>query len=246
MVAIASILSVIGLVVMLFGFLQRSKATRITSAPFVKTGDAASKGDSVAGPKGAIAVEGDVKCAQPLTAPCSGTPCLYYELQVVGTWKEGDSQKSHDYVEEKKAAEFSLDDGSGPLKIMAEGGGDFEPFEKTFDETKKEGFFADLKAAVGKGEPIMFGKYAFANPPMSKADKFNCLEKTLKVQKRFFVLGKLEKGAVVTPSWRSLIIDYRSRDVLLAAALKTAKMCLIGGGATLGVGVILGIVSRIM
>ena len=48
------------------------------------------------------------------------------------------------------SADFTIDDGSGAVKVDASKGGDFDDvLEKTFDQTKKEGFFADLKNAVG-------------------------------------------------------------------------------------------------
>ena len=123
--------------------------------------DAASN-PSVADAKGRVSVEGNVECPQPLVAPCSGQPCLYYVLKVEGSWKEGDSTKSKTYLEEKIAAPFSLNDGSGGLPIDASKGGDYD-MQTSFNETKKEGFFADLKNAVGKKEPIMFGNFAFEN-----------------------------------------------------------------------------------
>jgi hypothetical protein len=176
----------------------------------------------------------------------TGTECLYYELKVVGKWKEGDSEKSKDYVDEKSAAQFTVDDGSGSIRIDASKGGDFDCMEKTFDETKKEGFFADLKGAVGKGEPIMFGNYAFANPPMSTANKFECVERVVRPQQQLFVLGKIGGGAIGSPSWTSLILSKKSREELMGSTAKAAKNFLIGGAAAAGVGVILGIVSRMM
>lgn len=244
MMVAAGIVGVIGVIGLVVGLMQKHKAGRLASAPFAKTGDVVSKGAALADPKGAISVEGAVVCPAPLTAPASGTPCLYYSLSVVGTWKEGDQNKSHDYVDQKAAAEFSVDDGSGAVRVIAKDGGDFEPLEKTFDETKKEGFLADLKNTLGNKEPIVFGKYAFDNPPMSKANRFNCVEKVLKVQPRLFVLGKLEQGAIVAPKWTSLILSNKSRDVLLGATMKSARNFLIGGGALLAIGLILGLVAR--
>jgi len=246
MAFVAIIATTLGLIFVIYGLFQRYKAGRLLKAPFASTGDVASRGSAVADPKGAVSVQGEVKCAAPLIAPASGTPCLYYELKVVGKWKDGDSTQSKDYVDEKRCAEFTLDDGSGAVRIDASEGGDFEPFEKTFEQTKKEGFFADLKNAVGKKEPIVFGQYQFDNPPMSKANEFVCVEKVLKVQPRLFVLGKHESGRLAAPKWTSMIVDARSRDELLGATAKSSKRSLIGGGVALAAGVILGIVSNVM
>ena len=243
---VAVILTAGGIVALIWGLVQKFKAGRLAKAPFVKTGEAASKGDAVAGEKGAISVQGAVRAKELLTSPVTGTECLYYELKIVGKWKEGDSEKSKDYVDEKSAAQFMLDDGTGAIRVDASKGGDFDCMEKTFDETKKEGFFADLKSAVGKGQPIMFGSYAFHNPVNSTANKFECVEKVVKPQQHMFVLGKLENGSIGSPSWTSLIMSSKSREELLGSTAKAAKSFLIGGAAAAGVGVILGIVSNMM
>jgi hypothetical protein len=243
--ALGALIAAIGIIVMIWGGFQKYKAGRLLKAPFHPTGEVASKGEQVAGPKGAISTEGKVVCPQPLVSPCTGTPCLYYELKVVGTWKEGDATKSKDYVEEKKAAAFSLDDGSGPCRVEAGKGGDFD-LEKTFDETKKEGFLADLKSAVGKGEPIVFGTYAFANPPMSKANKFQCTERILRVPERLYANGRVAEGGISSPSWTALILSAKSRDELLGSTARSARSCLLYGGIAAGVGVILGIVGAFL
>ncbi len=241
--AFAAILVAAGIIGLIYGGMQKFKAGRLSKAPFAKTGEAATK-PSVAGEKGAISVEGTVKAPQPLLSPVTGTPCLYYELKVVGTWKDGDSTQSKDYVDEKSAARFTLDDGSGAITVDAAKGGDFEPLEKTFEETKKEGFFADLKNAVGKGQPMMFGKYAFHNPVNSKADKFQCIEKVFKVQPKLYAVGKLDGGKITAPNWTSLILSNKSREELLGATTKGAKNFLLGGGVVAGVGLIVGVVSN--
>ncbi len=241
---VAVLLTAGGLIALIWGFMQKFKAGRLSKAPFVTTGDAAAKGESVAGEKGAISVQGAVKAPKLLTSPVTGTACLYYELKVVGKWKDGDSEKSKDYVDEKSATQFVVDDGSGAIRIDASKGGDFDCMEKVFDEIKKEGMFVDFKSAVDKDQPIMFGNYAFQNPPMSAANKFECIEKVVKPQQQLFVLGKIESGAIGSPSWTSLILSSKSRDELLGSTAKAAKSFLIGGAAAAGVGVILGVVSR--
>jgi hypothetical protein len=241
--ALAAILVAAGIAGLVYGGMQKFKAGRLSKAPFAKTGEAA-KNPSVSGEKGSISVQGAVRAPQPMRSPVTGTLCLFYELKVVGTWKDGDSSQSKDYVDEKAAARFTLDDGSGPVGVEAGAGGDFEPLEQTFQETKKEGFFADLKTAVGKGKPMMFGNYAFANPVNSKADKFECTERVFKVQPSLFAVGKLEGGKIVAPSWTSLILSNKSREELLGATTKGAKNFLVGGGAVAAVGLVLGLVSN--
>jgi E3 Ubiquitin ligase len=243
MVAIGILLGFLGLCAAIFGLIQRHKSGRMANAPHVKSHDAATRGDQVASPRGAISVEGDVKVTQPLVSPVTGTPCLYYEVKVVGHWKDGDTQKSKDYYSEKKAADFAVDDGSGPVVIAADSGGDFE-LEKKFDQTKKEGFFADIKNLVGKKEPIVFGNFHFDNPPMSKADRFTCTEYVLPVHPRLYVVGKHNAGTIGPPNWTSLILSKKSREQLMGSTAKAAKFSLIGGGAAATAGVALALIGH--
>lgn len=242
--AIAAILIAGGIVALIVGGYLKFKGGRITKTPLVPTGDAASNPAS-AGEKGLISVQGKIECPEPLLSPVTQTPCLYYDLKVVGSWKEGDNNKSKDYVHEKVAAPFMIDDGSGGVAVDASKGGDMD-MQKTFDETKKEGFFADLKGAVGKGEPIMFGNYAFANPAMSKANKFQCIERIVPMPEKAFALGKLEEGVVTSSGMLGLMLSPKSREELLGSAAKNSKMAFIGGAAAAGVGLVVGVVSALV
>lgn len=246
MASVAAIIVVLGILLLIFGGMQKFKAGRIAKAPFVKTGDAAARGAQLAGAKGAISTYGNVEIRQPLRSPVTGTECLYYELKVKGEWKDGDTTKSENYVEQKVCADFGVNDGTGLVIVDARKGGDFEPFNKTFEETKKEGFLADLKSAVGRGQAIMFGNYAFQNPTMSKANKFTCTEHVLPVQRALFACGRSEGGVITSPGFVSLILDHRSRDELLGKAAKTAKMCLFGGAGAMAAGTLLGVVSQLL
>jgi hypothetical protein len=243
MAGIAALIVVAGIIALIFGALQKYKAGRLASAPFAKTQAVATHGASVANPKGAISVEGAVRCERPLISPVSGTPCLYYKVKVVGSWKEGDTTKSKDYHVDEQAAAFAVDDGSGPVIIDARKGGDFD-LEKKFDQTKKEGFFADLKNAVGHKEPIIFGNFAFDNPPMSVANQFTCTEHVLPLPPKLYVVGKHQEGVITSPSWTSLILSKKGREELMGATARSAKLSLIGGAAGLALGALLGVVAH--
>ncbi|MCP4921444.1 MAG: hypothetical protein GY913_31490 [Proteobacteria bacterium] len=246
MAEIGFLILAISIVVVIVGAYKKYQAGKLASAPFVSTGDASS--GTGAGEKGAISAYGDVKCEQLLISPVTKTECIYYELKVVGSWKEGDSSKSKDYVAEKISAAIQIDDGSGPVLINAGNGGDFEGLEKTFDETKQEGLFADLKSAVGKGEPMMFGEYPFENPPMSKADKFQCTEKVLKASPKMFASGKFADGVITTPDGMlgALMLSPKSRDELLGDTEAQAKKLLKFGGIGAGVGLLIAIISLVI
>ena len=243
--AIAAILIAGGIVALIVGGYLKFKGGRIAKTPFVPTGDAASN-PGLTDPKGKISVQGNVVCPQPLVSPVTGTPCLYYSLKVEGSWKAGDTTKKKTYVEEKTAAPFSLDDGSGAVAIDASQGGDMD-LKMTFNESKKEGFFADLKSAVGKGEPMMFGNYAFHNPPMSKANEFRCVEMIVPIPEGpSFALGKLENGKIGSTGMLGLMFSPKTREALLGSSAKNAKMAFIGGAAAAGVGLVVGVVSSLV
>jgi len=77
MAGLAALLVAAAIIAFIVGLFMKSKAGRLAAAPLVKSHDAANRGDSVAGPKGAISVEGAVQCDRPLVSPVTGTPCLY-------------------------------------------------------------------------------------------------------------------------------------------------------------------------
>src|SRR4051794_33732616 len=109
--AVAAVLIGLGIIALIYGLIMRSRAGRITDAPYVKTGEIAQKDSAVANPKGAISAEGNVSCPQPLMSPVSNTMCLFYELKVTAEWKEGDHTKTRELSHEKRAAQFAIDDG---------------------------------------------------------------------------------------------------------------------------------------
>ena len=50
----------------------------------------------------------------------------------------------------------------------------------------------------------------------------------------------------MTPGWTSLVLSPKSREELLGETAKQAQYALIGGGAALGLGVLVGIISSLM
>src|SRR5512135_3499293 len=61
--------------VLIAALVVRHKGQKILAAPVRKTGEAA-------GTQGPVSVEGAVRTNEPLRAPCSGQPCVYYEIVV--------------------------------------------------------------------------------------------------------------------------------------------------------------------
>lgn len=242
MAPIGFALLALGIIGLIYGIMQRMKAGRVTDAPLVKTGDVAGRGAQVAGPKGAVSAQGTVLCQQPVIAPVSGTPSLFYELKVTAEWKDGDTTKSKEIDHQKVAAQLAINDGSGPVWVDLREGGDFEPMAKK----EMEQSTGLLKGIVG-GE-LVFGNYRLQAGIGNLGTTYKVEEKCLPVQPSLYVCGKLADGggAITAPGWRSLIVSNQSRDQLLAAATKSSKISLIAGAAATAVGLALGIAGSMM
>jgi hypothetical protein len=240
MVQIALVLIALGFIALVVGFMERLKAGRVSDAPLVKTGDAAARGAAVANAKGGLSAEGNVLCREPLVSPVTGVPCLYYSLKVTASWKDGDHEKSRELTKEKRAAQFAIDDGSGPVPVDARDGGDFEPSQKK-EETQSTSLLGGLT-----GKDLVFGNYRISTGLLSLGTKYEVVEEVLPVVPRLYACGKTGAGgAIAAPGWRSLILSAKSRDELLAGAAKNAKMFLGGGAGAFAVGVALAVVASL-
>jgi hypothetical protein len=239
MIQIGLVVVTLGIVGVIWGIFQRLKAGRVADAPLAKTGDAAARGAEVAGPKGALSVQGKVHCAQPLVAPFSGIPCLYYSIKCTARWKDGDTTKTKEIEHRKVAAEVFVDDGSGRVRLDLSEGGDFEP-SQTKEETKGTG----LLGGIAGGE-IAFGQYVVSTGMLSLGTKYTVREEVLPVVPELYACGRTKDGAVGSPDWRQLIVSNKTRDELLAAATTGAKRFLLGGGAAVAAGSVLALVGQL-
>ncbi|MBL8954312.1 MAG: hypothetical protein JNK82_26275 [Myxococcaceae bacterium] len=227
------IVLVIALAALGFGFLQHLKGKRILAAPFKKTGDIA-RDPTSSDPKGALSTEGKVSPpAQALLAPCSKTPCLYYEVKIERLyekeektqdgWKTVKGSSTLDTL--KNGALATLDDGTGAIPVDFSKGGDFDNF--------KDGYKKELNGR-GWSSNIQFGELSYDIPVISSSDGhtigFKATERYVPVEGNLFVLGKIEGGKIVKPGWRSLMVSNKGRDGLLASTAKKKKFSLIGGG----------------
>jgi hypothetical protein len=240
MIQFGMIVVLLGVIALIYGIMQKMRAGRVADAPYVRTGDAAKRGAEVASPRGAVSAEGTVVCPQPLTAPMSGTPCLYYKLVCTARWKDGNTEKSKEIDTQKVAARFSIDDGSGPVVIDASRGGDFEPMQSKTD-TKGTGLIGGLT-----GTEIAFGNYKVSAGMLSLGTKYTVREDVFPLVPRVYACGKSENGAIGSPSWRQLVLDKRSRAEVLASATQNAKRFLIGGAVAFTLGSGLAIVGQVL
>lgn len=248
MFAIGALVAFVGLLALVGGVFSRVRAGRIANTPFAKTGEIAQKGSAAAGEKGAISTEGRVIAPQLATSPVSGTMCLYYDVVVTARWKTGDHQHTQRVSEEKMSAPFSLDDGTGEIRIDASKGGDFE-MKTTFSKKQSRGI---MSAFTGK--PLTFGDRGFIVPQGIRIGmtvipdhaEFEVVERCLPAHEFMYANGKLENAAIGSPNWTALVLSPKKRDELLAGTAQMAKMLLVGGGAAAGVGAVLAGIGAMM
>jgi hypothetical protein len=238
--SIGMVIVALGLIGVIWGIFQKIKAGRVSDAPIAPTGDVARRGAQVAGPKGQISAQGNVVCHAPLVAPFSGTPCLYYRIKCTAEWKEGDTTKTKELDEQKVAAQFAIDDGTGPVFVDAREGGDFEPSQSR-KETKATGLLGGIT-----GTTLQFGQYQVQTGMLSLGTKYTVEEEVMPIVQRVYACGKLsDQGAIAAPGWRQLILSSKSRDELLSSATKGAKIFLLAGAAAFLVGSGLAVVGQL-
>lgn len=230
-------LLVVAVAALAIGFVQQRKMKGILNAPFKKTGDVA-KNPQAGDAKGTISCEGAISAEQPLTAPCSGRPCIYYEIEVKQAWEkhvstENGTKKQTGKVtahEEKQGSVFRLDDGSGPVAVNATEKIDGQ-LEKSFEEKSKQGY----------GD-IHFGQWRTHISTINDSSKYEtgttCIEKIIPAQGNLFVKGKLAAGQI-TPTdglMGKLLLSTKGRDALVGATKRNMMIGFIVGGLLVPVG----------
>ncbi len=237
------VLVVVGLLLGVGGLVQFLKAKKLLAAPFRKTGEIGTLGQSP-DPKGLISTEGNVVVSQPLTAPCSGQPCIYFEVEVSRMWEKSEltengtktSKGTTNVLTEKHGGVFYLDDGSGPATIDAreKAGADDagKDLTQSFEQVQN----------VASGD-VYFGQFR-ANVPHnsdSMTTGVKCVERIMTADGTAFVIGRLNSGAI-TPTdgmLGKLTISRRGRDALIGGAKKMSTILFAVGGVLLlpGIGI---------
>jgi hypothetical protein len=219
-----------GLVGLVFGLLQHLKGKKILAAPFKKTGEIA-QNPGVADAKGIVSCEGAVSAQQPAMAPCSGTPCLYFEIEVIQEWSKhvitedgSKTEKGKDTVQTvKSGAVFFVDDGSGPMAIDPRQGMDVE-LDKSFEQEQN----------VSYGD-VQFGQF-HTHVPHASGDKHGhgvkVIEKIVPIQGGMFVMGQLANQTITKPSGMlgTLRASRKGRAALLGATKRNSMIGFIAGG----------------
>lgn len=227
-------LLIIALVALVVGFMQRKKMNTILAAPFKPTGQV----QGGAGADGLISCQGAIQATQPLTAPCSGKPCLYYEIEIKQEWEK--HVKTEDGVKKrtgkdsahtnKTGSVFNVDDGSGPVQVDCSESVDAK-LEKAFTEKKSYGW----------GD-ISFGNYSVHINRPSDGEKHavatHCVEKIIPIEGDIFVVGKLD-GPVIRKRdgmLGKLMLAREGRKGLIGSTKRNMMIGFIAGGLLLPTG----------
>ena len=224
------VLVFVALVALLVGLLQHLKGKKILAAPFRKTGEIASN-PAVADAKGIVSCEGAIEAQQPAIAPCSGKPCVYFEIELVQEWEKHvvtedghKTEKGKDTIQTvKTGAVFFVNDGSGPVAIDPREGMTVE-LDKSFEQTQN----------ISHGD-VMFGQF-HAHVPHASGDKHGhgvkVIEKIVPIEGGMFVMGQLANQAITKPKGMlgSLTASRKGRSALLGATKRNKLIGFVAGG----------------
>jgi len=228
----------VALIAGVVGLMQHLKMKKILAAPFKKTGEIASN-PSVADPQGRISTEGAVQPGQQqLIAPCSGKPCLYYEIEVIQHWHRYVTTENGTKKETgrstinttKVGSHFFVNDGSGPVGVDATKGMDVE-LEKSFNQ----------KQGVSWGD-VTFGQGFRTSVSVPGGDKtgdgVECIEKLVAPTGNLFVMGKLAGGNITKEDGMlgKLLASTKGRDKLVGSTKTKALAGFIGAGVSMLIG----------
>jgi hypothetical protein len=230
-------LIVVALVALVIGILQQMKAKKILAAPFKKTGEIA-QNPAVADAKGTVSCEGQMVVQQPMMAPCSGKPCVYYEIELVRHWEKYVMTENGQKTEKgttsistnKNGSQFYVNDGSGPVGVDFRADVDCD-LEKSFEQMQN----------VAWGD-VMFGQYR-AHVPHDGGDHrtvgVKCVEKIIPAQGSMFVMGKLVAGVITKADGMlgKIMGSTKGRDKLLGATKRNAIIGFVAGGLSFAGGV---------
>ncbi len=178
-----------------------------------------------------MSCEGAIEAQQPAFAPCSGKPCVYFEIELVQEWEkhvvtEGRTQdregQGHDPDGQDRRV-FFVNDGSGPVAVDPREGMTVE-LDKSFEQTQN----------VSHGD-VMFGQF-HAHVPHAGGDKHGrgvkVIEKIVPVEGGMFVMGQLANQAITKPKGMlgSLMASRKGRNALLGATKRNKLIGFIAGG----------------
>jgi E3 Ubiquitin ligase len=226
------VLSLVGIVI---AILQMMKGKKIGSAPFHKTGEIR-QNPQIGGATGLVSSEGQIQAQQPLMAPCSNKPCVYFHVKIErevekSTLTEDGTKttKSWETVsEQKRGASFFIDDGSGPVGVMITDSVDAN-LEQTFSGTPPGG--AGLMNLLGSA--------------LSGMHRHRAIEHIIPASGLLFVMGKMAGGQITKTDGMlgKLVASTKGRQGLLGATKRNMILGIVAAVLCLGAGVPLSILG---
>ena len=219
---------------LIWALIERAKGQKLAAAPFRKTGEVAANpqaGDA----KGTISVEGQVACQQPLRAPQSGQPCIYFHLKIEeeitkSTLTEQGTKTTKEWKlvsEQKQGTSFTLDDGTGPVWVQITDSVDAD-LHQSFNGMPGTGAGGSVAgAAMGLMAAAVTG------------GRLRATERILHPQGKLFALGKLEQGRIIRTEGMlgKLMLSPKGREGLMGAT----KRNMIIGFVLAGLGFLTGL-----
>ena len=254
MAGFGGLLLAIGFIAAIYWFIMARKAGKIKNVPFRKPSEIAAQGPASADATGQVSCEGQVQ-GQPLIAPASGQPCLYWEFELVREWEKYStdsngnrttSSGSTSVNTEKLGTVFTLTDGTGGVAIDC---------TKKPDTDLKTSHSSEIRIGMLLPGELMFGNLRTQVPHLPGGENvkgFKGVEKIVPFTagQTLFALGKLSQGqygpTLGDMGWSSLMLSDKGREATLGSAVKGAKIGMITTIASSAIGAILLTVGLIM
>jgi hypothetical protein len=249
------LLGLVGVVGIVFGLLQKRKSGKIGAIPFHPPSRIMQMGQSAADAKGMVSTEGQAVLSNtPLIAPMSGKPCIAYEIEIVQEYEY--YEQTDQGTQTRTKSETSLKEFKGSIFQLSDGqGGVFVDAQKMPDASMEQSFRHRMDIGMMIPGQLQFGQGVFNTPLLSTegpVKAFIGIERIIEPAPKMFVMGQLAQGpmglAIGEPKGMlsgKMMIAPKSRDALLGAASRNAKIGLIAGAAMIGVGGIMGVVGAL-
>jgi hypothetical protein len=248
-------LGLVGLAGLIFGLLQKRKSGKLASVPFHPASRIAQMGQSAADPKGMVSTEGQTVLSNtPLIAPMSGKPCIAYEIEIVQEYEY--YEQTDQGTQTRTKSETSMKEFKGSIFQVSDGqGGVFVDAQKQPDASMNQSFRHRMDIGMMIPGQLQFGQAVFNTPMLSTegpVKAFIGTERIIEPAPVMFVMGQLAQGpmglAISEPKGMlsgKLLLAPKSREAMLGAAARNAKIGLIAGAALIVVGGILGVVGAV-
>lgn len=210
----------LGIVFIIMGILSRRKLEAIRETPTVNAAQAA----QLAGPAGTNKVEmrAVAESPAPLTAPASGTRCLYYRHNVeemrerVVTDTDGSTHTEQDWVtvtDNKLSAPFVLRDETGTVSVTPDGA-EFVPQQTMNDQMGAYGYEGRIQEGSGG---VLGGVLDSVLDAVDGTSYFRTSEWVIPLGQPVYVLGTAVRtagGVEIQEGEGPFIISYKSEEGL--------------------------------